>query len=381
MRANTSGAFAVFIGICLRQLVVPSLARMHADLRVYVYDLPSHLAEDILTGQYQQPWLFTTGYEYEAEIWVYHEMVNGPWRVSDPELANIFYIPVLPTKLLHQALSPTIDWHEAMRLSGKYLEEAFEHVQRLPYWARKNGRDHLIAMTADSGRCTHLREVPRSLWGQLRVVLHLGDLLMQDELQGIPCFDPDSDILMPSYNPVQREPVTSVHLHVRNITVLYRFDTTGHTAAFPYHTKLIRPELYKQHEANPVPGSSWAAGSINQTMDDMTNSIFCVCPPGVVAHTSRFWRALRRGCIPVTFFRAYQLPFSDVIDYSKATVNIQPYNIHTLHQTITNILNNKARLQALQQEVDRIQKLLLWEGGQGIHTLYANELSRRVAKY
>ena len=365
---------AALIGLC--QCVLVSLAPLP---RVYVYDLPDYLTTDVLDAPYQQPWLLSGGYEYEADLWVYQTMVNGPWRVRDPEKANIFYIPVLPTRRLHQTLSSTVGWHEALHVSGKYLEEALQYVQRLPYWARRNGRDHFVTMTADSARCTHLRAIPRSLWGELGVISHLGDLMMLEE--GIPCFDPDSDILMPAYNPLQREPITDVYSHVRNITVLYRFGTTGPTASHPYHNRLLRPELYKEHEANPVPGSSWAAGSINETMEDMTNSIFCVCPPGIVAHTSRFWRALRRGCIPVTFFRAFQLPFSSVLDYSKATVNIQPDNIHTLHQTLTSILKNRNRLQALQKHVNRIQKLLVWEADKGIRDLFANELSTHIAMY
>lgn len=362
--------------ICLGQ-VLASVAQTVP--RVYVYDLPDYLMVEPLNAPYQQSWLLSGGYEYEADLWVYETMVNGPWRVRNPEQANIFYIPVLPTRFLHQSLSSTVGWHEALHLSGKYMEDALQLVQKLPYWARSNGRDHLVAMTADSARCTHLRAIPRSMWGELGVIMHLGDLTMREE--GIPCFDPDSDILLPAHNPLPREPLTDVFSHVRNITVLYRFGTAGPTASHPYHTKLIRPELFKEHEANPVPGSSWASGSIDETMEDMSNSIFCVCPPGIVAHTSRFWRALRRGCIPVTFFRAYQLPFSSVLDYSKATVNIQPDNIHTLHHILTSILRNRIRLQSLQQEVNRIQKSLIWEADDGIRDLFLGELSRRIAMY
>lgn len=363
--------------ICLYHFL--SAASAQTVPRIYVYELPDYVTADTLKAPYQQSWLLSVGYEYEADLWVYQTMVNGPWRVRDPEQANIFYIPVLPTRFLHQTLSSTVGWHEALQLSGQHLELALTIVQKLPYWARRNGRDHFVAMTADSARCTHLRALPRSLWGDLGFFMHLGDLTMREE--GIPCFDPDSDILMPAHNPLQHEPLTDVYSRVRNITVLYRFGTTGPTASHPYHTRLIRPELLKEHETNPVLGSNWDAGSVNETMEDMSSSIFCVCPPGIVAHTSRFWRALRRGCIPVTFFRAYQLPFSGVLDYSKATVNIQPDNIHTLHQTLTGILNNRSKLQALQKEVNRIQKLLVWEARMGIQDLFAGELSKHIAKY
>ncbi len=133
----------------------------------------------------------------------------------------------------------------------------------------------------------HLRALPRSLWGDLSVVLHLGDLVMREE--GISCFDPDVDVLLPAFNPIDKEPMTDVFGHDRGITVLYRFGTSGHTAGHLYHTHLLRSELQHNFEAWPVPGADWSVRSVNDTLEDMTHSVFCVCPPGIVAHTSRFW--------------------------------------------------------------------------------------------
>ena len=359
--------------ICLVQVV---LVTAQQALRVYVYELPRNLTQDVLAAHYQQQWL-SGAYEYEADLWIYDKMVNGPWRVKDPAAANLFFIPVLPTRFLHQSLSPTTGWQEALQFSGQYLREALEHVQIQPFWSRNNGRDHFVTMTADSGRCTHLRWLPRSLWGELSVIMHLGDLVMREE--GIPCFDPDVDVLLPAYNPLEQEPLADVYSQERNVTVLYRFGVSGPTASHPYHTRLIRPELRKHFEASPLPGADWSASSISDTLVDMAHSIFCVCPPGVVAHTSRFWRALRRGCIPVTFFRAYQLPFSGTIDYSSATVNIQPDNIHTLHNVLAGILHDKERLRALQQQVQTLQQMLVWEYESGISQLLQDELLKRIS--
>ena len=359
--------------ICIVQVV---LVTAQQALRVYVYELPRNLTQDVLAAQYQQQWL-SGAYEYEADLWIYDKMVNGPWRVKDPAAANLFFIPVLPTRFLHQSLSATTGWQEALQLSGQYLREALEHVQIQPFWSRNNGRDHFVTMTADSARCTHLRWLPRSVWGELSVIMHLGDLVMREE--GIPCFDPDIDVLLPAYNPLEQEPLADVYSQERNVTVLYRFGVSGPTASHPYHTRLIRPELRKHFEASPLPGADWSASSISDTLVDMAHSIFCVCPPGVVAHTSRFWRALRRGCIPVTFFRAYQLPFSDMIDYSSATVNIQPDNIHTLHNVLAGILHDKERLHALQQQVQILQQMLVWEYESGISQLLQDELLKRIS--
>lgn len=214
------------------------------------------------------------------------------------------------------------------------------------------------------------------------MVQHLGDLVLREN--GWPCYDPSTDILLPGYLPQYVAPTTPVFGKAeRQVSVLYRFGTSGPTAGHKYHTRLIRSELRKQHEQNPIPHSDWSARSVNQTLQDMTNSIFCVAPPGVVAHTSRFWRALRRGCIPVTFFRAYDLPFSSVIDYSAASVNIQPDNIQSMYSVLTSILRNPAKLLSLQQGVEKIQNMIVWEehkSSVGLHQLLWDELSKHAAQ-
>ena len=54
-------------------------------------------------------------------------------------------------------------------------------------------------------------------------------------------------------------------------------------------------------------------------------SIF-VYSAGSTQDSTRVWRALALGCIPVTFFRAVELPFARRLglDYSQFVINVQP---------------------------------------------------------
>ena len=367
-------ALCLFVGACFAQHLLP---------KVYVYDLPKGLTDDVIHGLYQQDWLKAVSYEYEADLWLHWQILNSPARTYEPDSAQLFYIPVLPTRLLHLTLSPEVGWLEAANKSGEYLWEALSIVKQQPYWAKANGRDHFLAMTADAARCVHLTALPRSVWGDISIVHHLGDLVMRGN--GWPCYDPELDILLPGFLPESAAPATSVFGSERNTNVLFRFGTTGHEATHEYHSRLVRSEVRTHFESKAwsIPQSDWSKRSINDTLHDMSHSIFCVCPPGVVAHTSRFWKALRRGCIPVTFFRAYDLPFSDVIDYQAAIVNVQPDNIHTMSSVLAAILSNPAKLASLQQNVERIQRILMWESDSfssrsGIVQLFWNALSSRT---
>ena len=206
----------------------------------------------------------------------------------------------------------------------------------------------------------------------------MGDLCKREF--GYPCYDPSKDILLPGYLPQSTAPATPV-FQDRQISVLYRFSSSGHTAESKYHSRLIRTELLHEHELHPIPLSDWALRSVNDTLHDMTNSTFCVAPPGVVAHTSRFWKALRRGCIPVTFFRAFDLPFSSAIDYQAATVNIQPDNVQSMSSVLTSILSNPDKLLSLQLNVEKIQKMIVWWDEQsiaGVEHLFWDQISKLV---
>ena len=35
----------------------------------------------------------------------------------------------------------------------------------------------------------------------------------------------------------------------------------------------------------------------------MARSLFCVCAPGATQDTTRLFKAILKGCLPITFFR------------------------------------------------------------------------------
>lgn len=43
--------------------------------------------------------------------------------------------------------------------------------------------------------------------------------------------------------------------------------------------------------------------AVQETDADMAGSLFCVCAPGATQDTTRLFKAILKGCIPVTFFR------------------------------------------------------------------------------
>ena len=90
-----------------------------------------------------------------------------------------------------------------------------------------------------------------------------------------------------------------------------------------------------------------------QTEDDMRHSLLCVCPPGNTQDSARVWRAIILGCIPVTFFRANDLPFGRHIGmpYRDFMLNIQPDDYHQLNKRVAHLVDSPGRLRRMQEVI------------------------------
>lgn len=96
--------------------------------------------------------------------------------------------------------------------------------------------------------------------------------------------------------------------------------------------------------------------------------------------TTRVWRALAHGCIPVTFFRATELPFARYLglDYRRFMVNIQPDDYEETPRRLARILQEPKVLRSLQQGVLEYQGRFLWDSAGVLSSLDA-ELAFRAA--
>lgn len=100
-----------------------------------------------------------------------------------------------------------------------------------------------------------------------------------------------------------------------------------------------------------------------------------------VAHTSRFWRSIRRGCIPVAWYRGYARPFESSIDYASFTLDIDPSAVDSTFDAVRMLVGNPQELARKQAALQRAQDLLMWERPEtqpGIAQLFLLELERRA---
>jgi hypothetical protein len=115
----------------------------------------------------------------------------------------------------------------------------------------------------------------------------------------------------------------------------------------------------------------------------MANSIFCICAPGQTQDTVRVYRAILKGCIPVTMFRANDLPFARFLGmpYDSFMVNVQPDDYEELNGVLSRILADPGRLRRMQATLEAHQRFFVWEAGAegGVLDSIERELALRAA--
>ena len=100
-----------------------------------------------------------------------------------------------------------------------------------------------------------------------------------------------------------------------------------------------------------------------ETLGDMASSVFCAAPPGQTQDSVRVFRAIIKGCIPVTFYRGNDRPFERHlrVPWDAFSVNLQPDDYDQLNRVLQGILDDPKRLQGLQNALAAVQRHFLWD--------------------
>lgn len=331
------------------------------DVRVFVYNIPPKYNRLQVERSRLRPSPVRDPYcdsnFYSAEVKVHHGLLRSAARVTDPEKADFFYVPIYVTCFL-------INNHpNNLTRTGAFFEEAMSYVrQHWPYFNRSQGRDHVYTFTQGFGA-----RLAGPNWRSLRngiFLVHNGDFTSNDME-----YTPRKDIVIPPaldayLTPAYIDTQTSAAARILEHRVhMAMFGGQAFSASISDHRGSNYSGGVRQYlalHAPEYPGFYISGVRSNDYLANMRESLFCLAPEGWHPWSPRPYYGILLGCVPVVLSERQELAFEDVLPYDRLVVYVHPDDVTSLNDVLRAIrvedVLDKIRL------MERIWPLFWYEG-------------------
>ncbi|XAR70995.1 Xylogalacturonan beta-1,3-xylosyltransferase [Bertholletia excelsa] len=259
---------------------------------------------------------------YSTEGQLIDELGSGrsPFQASHPDDALAYFLPVSVAKIIRFVYKPRKSFS---RVRLQNIVEDYVHAisHKHPYWNTSDGADHFFVSCHDWGPSVSMAN-PKLYKNFIRVLCNA------NTSEG---FQPARDVSLPEINTLKGtlgSPHPGQAPSNRSILAFFAGREHGH----------IRKLLFKhwKDKDSDLQVYMYLPKSINY-FSAMSQAKFCLCPSGWEVASPRIVESIYAGCIPVIISDSYVLPFSDVLDWSQFTVNVQVARIPELKQILRGI--------------------------------------------
>ncbi|KAL5697895.1 xylogalacturonan beta-1,3-xylosyltransferase [Ranunculus cassubicifolius] len=278
---------------------------------------------------------------YSTEGQFMDEMESGknPLMAKHPDEAHVFYLPLSVANVIRYVYKaePKRSFN---RDRLQLVVEDYIHViaNKYLYWNRSSGADHFMVSCHDWG--PDISDAHPELFQHfIRVLCNA------NSSEG---FQAKRDVSLPEiYLPFGRLGAPNLAKSISKRTILAFFAGGAHGK--------IRKILLKhwQDKDNEVQVHQYLPKGQNYT-GLMGQSKYCLCPSGWEVASPRIVEAIQAGCVPVILSEDYILPFSDVLDWSKFSVQIPVKRIPEIKTILQGI--SRDTFFRMQKRVRLVQK-------------------------
>ncbi|MED6205140.1 hypothetical protein PIB30_015262 [Stylosanthes scabra] len=269
-------------------------------------------------------------YGIEGHLMSEIENSSSPFWAHRAEEAHVFMIPISVTMIVHYLYRPLVSYSRGplMRVVIDYTKTI---ARKYPYWNRTHGADHFIASCHDWAPEISRKKSGRKLFKKMIRVLCNANI-SED-------FNPTKDVSMPEikvpYSLSQLHPLKNHHHgHHNNKTILAFFAGGSHGS--------IRKQLlhhWKDKDKDVQVHEYLPRGTDYHSL--MGQAMFCLCPSGYEVASPRIVESINAGCVPVIVSDYYELPFSDVLDWSKFSLHVPSEKIPEIKNILKGVSYNK----------------------------------------
>ncbi|KAM5561864.1 putative glycosyltransferase [Rosa sericea] len=263
---------------------------------------------------------------------------KSPFLARHLHEAHSFFVPVSVKRIadfLYDRPKPHTFHGRLVRIVTDYINVV---AQKYPYWNRSEGADHFMVSCHDWA--------PEIINDDLKFYKNFIRVLCNANIsEG---FRPGRDVSLPEYNLASGTLGPSrldSHPDERPILAFFAGGAHGDIRKFLFEHWRDRDEEIQVHEYLPK-GQNY-----HQIMGQTK---FCLCPSGTEVASPRVVEAMYAGCVPVLISDYYALPFGDVLDWSKFTIEIPPKRIPEI-KTILKAVSHAEYLK-LQKRVMQVRR-------------------------
>ncbi|KAJ0618570.1 putative xylogalacturonan beta-1,3-xylosyltransferase [Helianthus annuus] len=229
-------------------------------------------------------------------------------RVQNASQADVIFVPFFSS--LSYNRRSKVHGSEKESMDKSLQESLVKYLESRDEWRRLGGKDHLI-----------MAHHPNSM---LLARKHFGSsmLLLADfGRYPVQIANVDKDVIAPYKHVVRRlDANDSPSFEERRLLVYFQ------GAIFRKDGGIIRRKLYHlikdEKDVHFTYGSASSAG-IRTASRGMISSKFCLTIAGDTPSSNRLFDAIASHCVPVIISDDIELPFEDVLDYSKFAIFVQ----------------------------------------------------------
>ncbi|XP_062218604.1 probable glucuronosyltransferase Os03g0107900 isoform X2 [Phragmites australis] len=246
--------------------------------------------------------------QWGTQVKIHQFLLNSRFRTLNKDEANLFFVP---------------SYVKCVRMTGALSDKEINHtyvkvLSQMPYFRRSGGRDHIFVFPSGAG--AHLFRSWSTFLNRSIILTPEGD---RTDKRGTSAFNTWKDIIVPgnvddSMVKSNARAVQPIPLTKRKYLANFLGRAQGKVGrlrlvelAKQYPDKLESPEL-KLSGPNKL-------GRIDY-FKHLRNAKFCLAPRGESSWTLRFYESFFVECVPVILSDEVELPFQNVIDYSKISI-------------------------------------------------------------
>ncbi|KAK9130611.1 hypothetical protein Sjap_011098 [Stephania japonica] len=263
---------------------------------------------------------------------------NKRFSPHSPEKAHVFFLPFSITKMVKFINDPLVNRYSREGLKRVVFDFVGVVSNKYPYWNRSRGADHFMVSCHDWAPDITAAN-PKLLNNLIRVLCNA------NTSEG---FQPRRDISLPEiFIPKGHlgPPRQGQRPSKRSILAFFAGGAHGYIRKVLLEQWKDKDSEVQVHEYLPK-GMNY-----NKLMGQ---SKFCLCPSGYEVASPRVVEAIYAGCVPVLVSDHYVPPFTDVLDWSKFSVQIPVQKIPEV-KTILQSISMKRYL-SLQKRVQMVKR-------------------------